>query len=103
MELVRIPRRILMTFIAIAVYAMAMSCTVGQDYKAPELDVPAGYKSSTTQATTQVASTRPATTQSLGREWWKHFNDPKLNELEAQAIAANQDLQAAMARVVQAR
>src|SRR5262249_11700859 len=36
-------------------------------------------------------------------EWWKVFNDPLLNELQARATDANQDLKAAAARVAQAR
>jgi multidrug efflux system outer membrane protein len=35
--------------------------------------------------------------------WWQVFDDAKLNELEAQAIASNQDLKVAVARVDQAR
>jgi outer membrane protein, multidrug efflux system len=36
-------------------------------------------------------------------EWWKVFDDPKLDDLERQAIDANQDLKAAAARVKEAR
>jgi len=35
--------------------------------------------------------------------WWIVFNDPQLNALEAQALNANQNLKAAMARVNEAR
>src|SRR5690606_4714718 len=36
-------------------------------------------------------------------EWWKLFGDSTLDELESRALAANQDLRAAAARVMQAR
>ena len=36
-------------------------------------------------------------------EWWKLFKDPVLDQLEAQAMTANADLQAAAERFVQAR
>lgn len=36
-------------------------------------------------------------------EWWKIYNDPVLDKLEEQAMAANPDLQAAAERFVQAR
>jgi multidrug efflux system outer membrane protein len=36
-------------------------------------------------------------------EWWKVFADPKLDELEQQALDANQNLKAAAARVKEAR
>ncbi|WP_232470504.1 MULTISPECIES: efflux transporter outer membrane subunit [Methylococcus] len=39
----------------------------------------------------------------LRPDWWKLFNDPVLNRLEEQAMAANPDLQAAAERFVQAR
>jgi outer membrane protein, multidrug efflux system len=35
--------------------------------------------------------------------WWEVFGDTNLNELEAQALHANQSLKAAVARVDQAR
>ncbi|CAN7706687.1 efflux transporter outer membrane subunit [Caballeronia sp. LjRoot34] len=36
-------------------------------------------------------------------QWWTVFQDPKLNDLEEQALAANQNLAAAAARVKEAR
>lgn len=39
----------------------------------------------------------------LRPDWWKLFNDPVLNKLEEQAMAANPDLQAAAERLIQAR
>ena len=39
----------------------------------------------------------------LRLDWWKEFDDPILNKLEEQAMAANPDLQAAAERFVQAR
>jgi multidrug efflux system outer membrane protein len=36
-------------------------------------------------------------------EWWKAFHDPVLDDLEGKAIAANQDVRGAVARVDQAR
>lgn len=39
----------------------------------------------------------------LRQEWWRMYDDPVLNRLEEQAMAANPDLQAAAERFVQAR
>ena len=39
----------------------------------------------------------------LRQDWWAVYNDPVLNRLEEQAMAANPDLQAAAERFVQAR
>jgi multidrug efflux system outer membrane protein len=70
------------------------SCTVGPNYQRPDLKVPTGFASATTRPTTQPA---------LGRDWWKLFGDPTLTKLEEDAVKANTDLQAAVARVAQAR
>ncbi|MDB6093098.1 MAG: efflux system, outer rane lipoprotein NodT family [Verrucomicrobia bacterium] len=35
--------------------------------------------------------------------WWRSFQDPALDELESRALAANQDLRAALARIDEAR
>jgi outer membrane protein TolC len=39
----------------------------------------------------------------LHTDWWRLFGDAELERLEEEAIAANQDLKAAMARVLEAR
>jgi multidrug efflux system outer membrane protein len=75
--------------------ALAASCEVGPNYRRPELGLDASYKS----ATTQEAAGIPR----LGRDWWRLFGDPVLDDLERQALAANTDIQAAVARVAQAR
>lgn len=71
--------------------------SVGPDYKKPEPATPAGYRDATRSSTTDSA------TQTLQPDWWLLFNDPTLNQLETTALAANQDLHAALARVQQAR
>ena len=45
----------------------------------------------------------PTTRPTAGSAWWTVFNDPVLNQLEEQAVASNQDLQGAIARVTEAR
>lgn len=73
--------------------ATLASCTVGPDYKRPSLDVPSGYKS----------ASQPSASARLGQYWWTLFDDPVLNDLEVAAVAGNQNLKAAVARVAQAR
>jgi multidrug efflux system outer membrane protein len=62
----------------------------GSDYSKPEFQPAANYKS--------------ATSLNLGvsTEWWKTFQDPKLNSLQKELIAQNLDLAAAYARRQQA-
>lgn len=79
------------------------SCNLAPDFIMPETKIPDGYKEALKEG--PVGNWKEA--QSLEGEdrgqWWKIFNDRKLNELEEQAIAANNSLAAAAARVEQAR
>src|SRR5258706_2693199 len=72
---------------------------VGPEYKAPTNNVPETYKAAELG---QWKEGKPADGITKGR-WWEVFNDTTLNALEDRASAANQDLQAAFARVDQAR
>lgn len=72
-------------------------CMVGPDYKKPELKTPAEFKGNKDWKIAEPADHLPK------GKWWTIFNDPVLNDLEQQAGQANQDLQAAAARVMQAR
>jgi multidrug efflux system outer membrane protein len=79
---------------AVLLCAALGSCTVGPNYRRPDMQVPDGFKSATTQE-----SPRPA----IASDWWRIFGDPTLSKLEEDAIKASTDLQAAVARVLQAR
>ncbi|WP_064742698.1 efflux transporter outer membrane subunit [Edaphobacter aggregans] len=68
-------------------------CMVGPNYHAPAVPAPPSYKEPAPASTIAV----PA-----GETWWKVFNDATLDELEKQAIAANPDIQIAVAHVDQA-
>ncbi len=83
----------LLTLIAGAV----VSCTLGPNYSRPSVDVPATYKS----ASTENAATQG--TAHLATNWWLLFNDPILTDLEETARRDNFDLKAAAARITQAR
>lgn len=72
-------------------------CAVGPDYIRPELDVPITYK-----ADAPWKEVQPQDAADKG-QWWEIYADPALNRLEEQALEANQDLRAALARVDQAR
>ena len=73
--------------------------TVGPDYHPPTNSIPAAYKSAELGSWTQG---QPLDNVPKGN-WWEIFNDTNLNVLEAQALQANQQLKAAVARVDQAR
>jgi multidrug efflux system outer membrane protein len=77
--------------IAIALLTMILAgCTVGPDFKRPEVELPKDYGVAQSPAP-------PA------ERWWALFNDPVLDRFVDEALAANHDLKAAAARVEQAR
>lgn len=77
-------------------------CSLAPTFEPPALDVPAEFKQLTPEERGRWKTAQPADAQPRG-EWWKAFNDPVLDELEAQADAASPTLAAAAARVAQAR
>ena len=66
-------------------------------YKAPEFVVPDSW-----EGTSSFVKANPSD-DALRPDWWRLYNDPILNSLVEQAIAANPDLQATAERFVQAR
>lgn len=77
----------------LAVALALAGCVVGPDYERPASPLPESYKDAT--PTTAAAATAAA----VNADWWTLFNDSTLNSLVAQALAANQDLLAAVARM----
>lgn len=78
-------------------------CSMAPHYGVPEAPTAPAFKETYTGAdgsTWQQAV--PAEAASRGT-WWTVFGDDALNDLEARALAANQDLAAAAARVREAR
>ncbi|MBX3737791.1 MAG: efflux transporter outer membrane subunit [Candidatus Didemnitutus sp.] len=73
-------------------WTVASIAAIGPDYQRPDVAAPLAWKTAATPA------------DALPRDdWWTLFGDPSLNDLEARALAANQNLAAAAARVEQAR
>ena len=66
-------------------------CGVGPRYHRPSLDIPASF-----------TATPPAPLPPIEAGWWRGFGAPELDELIDAAIAGSPDVQAAIARVVQA-
>ncbi|WP_246794736.1 efflux transporter outer membrane subunit [Burkholderia perseverans] len=79
-------------------------CSLAPDYHAPAAPVSAAYRE-TTPADTTLGSWKPAQpAEGAARgAWWKVFADPALDALETRALAANQDMKAAAARLAEAR
>lgn len=67
-------------------------CSLIPDYQRPGVPVPAQWSPQTTPTTDRTPDA-----------WWTTFSSPALDELVDQALAANQDLAAGVARIRQAR
>src|SRR5574340_65310 len=78
---------------AVAIGALAPGCTLGPDYKRPAIDLPPAYRGVTGPEARSLADT----------PWFELFSDPELDALIGQALDANLDLQAAVARVEEFR
>ena len=81
--------------IMVVVVAFAISgCTVGPNYKRPDVDVPTAYR----------AAPANDTASPLGEaKWWAVFQDEELQNLIRVALQQNFDLRVAATRVLQAQ
>jgi len=70
--------------------ALLAGCAIGPNYERPAVELPE------TLGVPQAAVPAP-------EKWWTLFNDPVLNALVDEALAANRDLKAAAERIEQAR
>lgn len=72
---------------------LAAGCSLAPAYQRPEIGAPEAWRESA------EAAAAPA----VEGEWWRQFEDPVLDGLVEHALAANQDLAIAAARVEEAR
>ena len=82
---------------------MLAGCAVGPDYHgppAPEYSKPARFKNAGEMGHWKIAE--PADNKSRN-QWWKIFGDSQLDSCITQALAGNQDLRVAAARIAEAR
>lgn len=77
--------------------AVAAGCAVGPDYRRPQADVPPAWQP---DAPWHEAAPDDG---ALKGDWWRLFRDDTLNPLVERALAGNQDLRVAAARLDQAR
>ncbi|HWX11564.1 MAG TPA: efflux transporter outer membrane subunit [Trinickia sp.] len=82
---------------AAALLVTFSACTVGPDYKRPEVEAPETWQ---TDSYWRLASPSHAP---LTLDWWHTFDDAQLDALETQALAQNQTLAAASAHYQQAK
>jgi NodT family efflux transporter outer membrane factor (OMF) lipoprotein len=86
--------------LAVAVAILASGCTLGPEYQRPQTaaqDAEVFAHSSAVEPVTESSSLDPG----LLKPWWRRFGDPTTTALVEQALAANTDLKAAAARVLE--
>jgi multidrug efflux system outer membrane protein len=85
-------------FVWVGLMLTLAGCAVGPDYQKPDQEkIPANWS---VQAPWRVSE--PGDAHAKGA-WWERFGDPVLSQLMQQALANNQTLSAAIARLAQAR
>ena len=77
--------------IALAAAGLLAACTVGPEYRKPDVDAPATFQ----YLPAEVADT-------ANTAWWKQFGDTVLDALIDEALANNRDVKVATANVEQA-
>src|SRR5262249_18726586 len=77
--------------VLLLVGAALSACTVGPDYRRPDVDVPSAWRLGPTEAA-EISNV----------SWWDQFRDPVLSNLVRTALANNKDLKIATANVEQA-
>lgn len=80
---------------ASALMFLIAGCSVGPNYKKPDIAVPDGWS----EAPQTGIDTRSAPLS----KWWTEFNDPLLNALVERAVQSNLDIRLAEARIRESR
>ena len=83
--------------VSLLAMTLAGGCALGPKYVKPTTQIPAAYKE-----TGDWKKAQPQDSVIRG-EWWKIFNDPKLDALEDEVNISNQNIAAAQAQYAQAR
>ena len=84
-----------MRLLAMLLLIFLASCkAVGPDYKRSETNLPATFSEATSAENTQLKDWQ--------KNWWKHYQDAKLNELVALSLKNNTNIALAVARIEEA-
>jgi NodT family efflux transporter outer membrane factor (OMF) lipoprotein len=89
---------------AIAICAALAGCTVGPDYHAPAISMPAQFAAVTMRGAPPPSETKPGAPPAAElQSWWRALGDRELDALVDRAITANLDIELALARLQEAR
>src|ERR1700712_4308286 len=94
-------RRLMTAALAVALPLVLAACaTAGPDYHPPEHS--AATEPTATGAFLSAQGARIAGAEPLPERWWRLYDDPRLDVLVEQALAANTDLRVAQANLARA-
>src|SRR5260370_28656910 len=84
---------------------MVAGCSLAPTYAKPDVNAPEAFKETPVQTNADAGTWKTAqpSDQIARGQWWTIFDDATLNDLEQQALDANQSLKAATARVKESR
>ncbi|MFM0616313.1 efflux transporter outer membrane subunit [Paraburkholderia nemoris] len=93
--------------IVVGIGLIVSGCSIAPKYERASVTAPPAFKEAQTKTQDSTTSSewkvaQPSEVLPRG-QWWRVFGDEQLDKLETQALAANQDLAAAAARVKEAR
>ena len=83
--------------------AFTVSCTVGPDYKEPQLELPGKWSAAIGTGPDSVLVAADLEATAHGASWWQHFADPLLDELVERSLQQNLDLRQGLLRLASAR
>src|SRR5580693_10450376 len=78
------------------------ACSLGPAYRHPDVPLPAAWSTPPAQGEAAAQGEAPAPANEPPNDWWRGFGSEALNGYIAQAQGANDDIGAAMARVLEA-
>jgi NodT family efflux transporter outer membrane factor (OMF) lipoprotein len=88
---------------ALAAILLLAGCTVGPDFKRPDVATPDGWAGADTASVVPAGGSVPVAGATQIMQWWTQLNDPVLTSLIERAAADNLSLAQAEARIRQAR
>lgn len=84
-------------FLTLPLFCLSLAaCSVGPDYARPQIDMPQEWSTAHGDSSATLDARIPA-------DWWTAFGSETLNEYVEEALANNNDLNAAIARIEQFR
>lgn len=79
------------SLVVLCLVSLLGACSFAPNYNRPEMDIPAEWRSIDTG------------TEPLSLTWWERFQDPILNAMIVEALANNQDIAEALAKLASAQ